>query len=53
MIGGVTIYTYSLDVWLSGQSFRERVMAANLNAPEREDLRLLAKVFFRDVPLED
>jgi len=51
LIGGVTIYTYSLDVWLSAQSFRERVMAANLNTPEREDLRLLAKVFFREAPL--
>ena len=47
------MFAYWLNPWIDGASFEERAMAANLNAVETEHLRSLAKVFFRDVPLED
>ena len=52
-IQGLTMFAYWLNPWIDGASFEERAMAANLNAVETEHLRSLAKVFFRDVPLED
>jgi len=51
-IKGVMMYEYSLDPWFLGQSFEDRVLKGHVNAAENEHLRLLAKVFFRDVPLQ-
>jgi len=52
LIKGITMYEYSLDVWFRNVPFRDRVMKAYVNAEENEHLRVLAKVFFRDVPLQ-
>ena len=51
-IKGVVMYEYSLDPWFSSQAFEDRVLKGHVNAEENEHLRLLAKVFFRDVPLQ-
>lgn len=52
-IAGITMYEYWLNPSIADAPFEARAMKAYINAVESEHLRLLAKVFFRDVPLED
>lgn len=52
-IAGITMYEYWLNPSIADAPFEARAMKAYINAVESEHLRLLAKVFFRDIPLEE